>query len=75
MIPLSVVSVMVSLWIFLSLHHWLPLVGGKNKNKKKKEKKKSYIAVIGFLQLKLKNWFSVSQQATDGAYMSLCPLQ
>lgn len=39
-IPLSVVSVMVSLWIFLSLHHWLPLVGGKNKNKNKKRKKK-----------------------------------
>lgn len=73
-IPLSVVSVMVSLWIFLSLHHWLPLVGGKNKNKKR-GKKKSYIAVIGFLQLILKNWFSVSQQATDGAYMSSCPLQ
>lgn len=71
--PLSAVSVMVSLWVFLSSHHCLPLVGGKNKNKKRK--KKSYIAVIGFLQLLLKNWFSVSQQATDGAYMSLCPLQ
>lgn len=47
----------------------------KKRQKKKKRKKKSYIAVLGFLQLILKNWSSVSQQATDGAYLSLCPLQ